>query len=640
MNRSVEPTGNKAKGDAMQAKGKSPNAEGAGKGGNTQAPGLSPRPKGNVLAVLGRLLGYMRAYRMTSALLILGFLASTALSLLPAYLVRMALDSMLIPNQTKLLWIIAAAMVGAAILQGFLDFITRYYAESRGQLIVYTIRQEVYRHLLGQSFSYFDHSRTGDIMARITDDAQTLQMLFGTSLVYIISHALFLTGILAVLFSWSVKLALLYLCLLPFIFHGMTRYTFRVQPAFRKTRRALGQLTMHVQEQLQGIQVMKLFGREAHAKVQFDRMNEQFRAANVEAGRITAFWMPYVFVVMGIMTGILMWYGGNEVIAGSMSIGTLVGFSTYVGMMMRPIRQTGMLLSQALSAAAAAERIFEVLDAKPEVNDAPGAIPMPQAKGSIRYENVRFSYDKQQPVLKNVSFSIEQGETIAVVGPTGAGKTTLVHLLPRFYEADSGTIYIDDRDIRQFTVNSLRQQIGIVLQQTFLFHASVRDNIAMGKTGATFEEIRKAAKAAQIDEFIMELPLQYDTVIGERGVKLSGGQRQRISIARTLLMDPRILIMDEPTSGVDSRTDESIQAAVDALCRNRTVLIIAHRLWTLKNADRILVLNDGEIQQFGTHEELMKQSGLYKELYMLQMSGEQSGLLSGFAQNEQEVPRA
>jgi ABC-type multidrug transport system fused ATPase/permease subunit len=385
---------------------------------------------------------------------------------------------------------------------------------------------------------------------------------------------------------------------------------------------------------------MKLFGREAHAKVQFDRMNEQFRAANVEAGRITAFWMPYVFVVMGIMTGILMWYGGNEVIAGSMSIGTLVGFSTYVGMMMRPIRQTGMLLSQALSAAAAAERIFEVLDAKPEVNDAPGAIPMPQAKGSIRYENVRFSYDKQQPVLKNVSFSIEQGETIAVVGPTGAGKTTLVHLLPRFYEADSGTIYIDDRDIRQFTVNSLRQQIGIVLQQTFLFHASVRDNIAMGKTGATFEEIRKAAKAAQIDEFIMELPLQYDTVIGERGVKLSGGQRQRISIARTLLMDPRILIMDEPTSGVDSRTDESIQAAVDALCRNRTVLIIAHRLWTLKNADRILVLNDGEIQQFGTHEELMKQSGLYKELYMLQMSGEQSGLLSGFAQNEQEVPRA
>ncbi len=602
-------------------------------------PGQPPMPKGGVLKILGRLMKYMRAYRGTVFLLSFGILLSTLLSLLPPSLVRLALDSYLVPAKIQALWLIAASIVGAAVLQGTLDFVTRYIAGSRGQRIIYTIRQDVYRHLLHQSFSYFDQARIGDVMARITEDAQTLQAFFDSALVYIISHSLFLLGILAVMFSWNIKLALLYVCILPFIVHGMTRYTSRVQPAYRRIRRSLGQLTMHLQEQLQGIQLIKLFGREQYANQQFGRMNEQYKNANVQAGRITSLWMPYVFVIMGLATGALMWYGGREVIAGTITLGTLVGFSTYIGMMMRPIRQTGMLLSQAINAAASAERIFEVLDAKPEVKDAPGAVDMPQAKGDIRFENINFSYDKQSPVLQNINFSVQQGETIALVGPTGAGKTTLVHLLPRFYEADSGTIYIDGTDYKRYTVNSLRKNIGIVLQQTYLFNTSVGDNIAMGKEGATFEQIRQAAKSAQIDDFITGLPNGYDTLVGERGVMLSGGQRQRVNIARTLLMNPRILIMDEPTSGVDAKTDEGIQTAIDTLSQGRTVFIIAHRLWTLKNADKILVLRNGSIEQFGTHEELLQQDGLYHELYAMQMSGESGGLSPEDMQQEQEGNR-
>ena len=433
--------------------------------------------------MLLRLMGYMRAYKGTVLLLGLGFLTSALLSLLPAWLVRIALDNYLVPEKAKYLWIIAAAMVGASIAQGAIDFISRFFAGRRGQHVVYTIRQDVFRHLLSQSFSYFDHARTGDIMARITEDAQTLHMFFDSALVYIISHSLFLLGILAVMFTWNVTLALLYLGMLPFIIHGMTRYTFRVRPAFQKIRRILGRLTTHLQEQLQGMLVIKLFGRERHVQAQFEKINEQYHTVNVQAGRITAFWMPYVFVIMGMATGVLMWLGGRQVIAGSITLGTLVGFSTYIGMMMRPIRQTGMLMSQALNAAAAAERIFEVLDAEPSVKDAEDSVMMPTVLGDIRYENICFSYDKHTPVLKDVSFSVKRGEKVAIVGPTGAGKTTLVHLLPRFYDADSGSIYIDTNDYKRFTIDSLRKNIGVVMQHTFLFHASVKDNIAMGKAG-------------------------------------------------------------------------------------------------------------------------------------------------------------
>jgi ATP-binding cassette, subfamily B, multidrug efflux pump len=594
------------------------------------------KPKGNVFAILKRLTVYLTDYKGSIVLVVIGFIFSTALGLTPAWLVKIALDRFLLPEKSAYLWYIAAAMVGAGILQGGIDFVTRYAAESMGQKVVYTIRQKVYRHLMELSFSYFDKARTGDIMSRLTADAETLQSFFGFACVHIISNSLFIIGILVVMFFWSVKLALLYIIILPFIVFGISRYAFRVRPAYGKSRRVLGKLTGYIQEQLQGIQITKIFGREKQAVKSFEQMNNQLLKINLDAGRITSFWMPYVFVLIGLSTGVTLWYGGIQVIGEGITLGTLVGFTTYIGMMMRPVRQTGMLVSRVMVSAASAERIFEVLDTQPEVKDEPGAESISKIKGGVSYENVSFSYDKNTPVLQNISFEVKPGETVAVVGPTGAGKTTLVHLLPRFYDVDSGEIKIDGRPIKDFTIASLRQNIGIVLQHTFLFNISIKDNISFGKPEADMKEIRNAARAAEIDDYIMSLPQKYNTVTGERGVRLSGGQRQRISIARTILMDPGLLILDEPTSSVDSETDEKIQKALDNLCKNRTVFMIAHRLWTLKNADRILVIDNGQMMQYGSHSELIEKTGLYKDIYTLQVDGEKYGIINGKSTNEQE----
>jgi ABC-type multidrug transport system fused ATPase/permease subunit len=597
----------------------------SGKGGQ----GNENRPKGGTIKILKRLSRYLLDYKVTILVVVLSFLASAALSLTPAWLVKNALDNYLLPDKVTLLWLSALAMFGAAILQGGTDFITRYLAESKGQLIVYQIRQSVYKHLMQLSFSYYDQSRMGDLMSRLTADAETLQSFFGFASVHIVSNSLFLLGVLVVMFIWNVQLALLYIFLLPLIVFGITRYAFRVRPSYGKIRRMLGTLTEYLHEQLRGMPVIKIFGREQDSVKDFARLNNRFLSINLEAGRITSFWMPYVFVLIGMGTGLVIWFGGARVISGAITLGTLVGFTTYIGMMMRPIRQTGMLTSQVLVAAAAAERIFEILDTKPEIQDEPGAIDLTEVTGEITYDHVSFSYDKKTPILQDVSFTARPGETIAIVGPTGAGKTTLVHLLPRFYDAGSGAILVDGRPIRSVTLASLRRHIGIVMQHTFLFNATLRENIAFGRPDAEMEAIRAAAQAAEIDDFIMDLPEKYETMVGERGVNLSGGQQQRIAIARTLLLDPKLLILDEPTASVDAQTDAKIQSALNRLCQNRTVFIIAHRLWTLKNADRILVLENGNISQFGTHDELIREPGLYREIYTLQISGEQYDIESG-----------
>lgn len=581
-----------------------------------------PRPKGPLWPVLKRLIGYMMAYKRSVALISVGFLFSTLLSLAPSFILKLALDRFLSPDRVLLLWLSAGAMILSAVFQGAADFMTRYLAERRGQEAVYRIRQDFYHRLLEMSFSYFDRARTGDLLSRITADAESLQGFFGFAGVYIISNTLFMIGILAVLLSWSLQLSLVYLALMPFVVFGITRYAFRVRPAFGRIRQALSALNEHIHEQLRAVPLIRTFGREKETLGGFDRENIRYQTATIEAGRITAFWMPYVTVFIGLGTGLVLWYGGLQVIGETLSLGTLVGFSSYITMMRRPIRQTGMLVSRTMMAAAAAERVFEILDAEPEVRDLPGATDVARVRGDVSFHEVSFSYDGKTPVLQGVSFSVKAGETVAVVGPTGAGKTTLVHLLPRFYNADSGEIRIDDRPIGNFTLKSLRGHIGVVLQQAYLFNMSLRDNIAFGRPDATMDDIRHAAQVADIDTFIMSLPRGYDTVVGERGVRLSGGQRQRISIARTLLTDPAILILDEPTSSVDSDTDERIQEALDELTKSRTVFVIAHRLWTLRRADRILVIDDGRALQYGTHEELVSTPGLYRDIYTLQVRSE------------------
>lgn len=580
------------------------------------------KPKGKLFPIFRRLLRYVFQNKKTMLLIVMGFLISSFLSLTPALIVKIALDQYLVPEKIGHLIAAGLVIIAAALFQALIDFATRYYSEVNGQKAVYTIRRQVYSHLMDLSFTYYDKARTGDILSRITSDAETLQTFLGFASVTIASNMLFVLGVFVVMLNWSLHLSLLYLCFIPFIIFGIARYAFGLRPANSKLRAVLGRMSNVIQEQIRGMQVIKTFGCEKHSVKSCEKVNRQYMQAGFKASKITSFWMPYVFVFIGLSTGVILWFGGSKVISGSISIGTLSGFITYMTMMMRPVRQTGMQINQAMTAAAAAERIFEVLDIKPEVKNSPYAVELKNSQGLIEYKDVSFSYDKKTPVLSNVNFTAKPGETVAIVGPTGVGKSTVMNLLPRFYDVDSGEILIDGVNIKNYTIESLRANIGIVLQQTFLFNLTIRENISFGKPGATMQEIRQAAQAAQIDEYIMSLPKQYETVVGERGLKLSGGQRQRISIARTLLVNPPLLILDEPTASVDSVTDESIMTAIDNLCKGRTVFMIAHRLWTLKSADRILVIDKGTVVQNDSHNELMKVPGLYRDIFNLQVSSE------------------
>lgn len=580
------------------------------------------KPKGKLIPIFKRLLRYVFKYKKSMFLIIMGFLVSSVLSLTPALIVKLALDQYLIPEKIGYLIAAGVAIIVAALCQALIDFVTRYYSEVNGQKAIYTIRRQVYSHLMDLSFTYYDKARTGDILSRITSDAETLQTFLGFASVTIVSNMMFILGVFIVMLTWSIQLSLLYLVFVPFIVFGIARYAFSLRPANTKLRALLGKMSGVIQEQIHAIQVIKIFGREKHSVENCEKVNRQYMQAGFRAGKIVSFWMPYVFVFIGISSGIILWYGGSKVVSGSVSIGVLSGFITYMTMMMRPVRQTGMLTNRAMAAAAAAERIFEVLDIKPEIQNSPGAVELKNIHGLVEYKDVLFSYDKKTAVLSGISFKANPGETVAIVGLTGAGKSTVMNLLPRFYDVDSGEILIDGVNIKNYTIESLRANVGIVLQQAFLFNLTIRENIAFGKPDATMEEIRKAAQAAQIDEFIMSLPVQYETIVGERGLKLSGGQRQRISIARTLLVDPPLLILDEPTASVDTVTDENIITAIDNLCRGRTVFMIAHRLWTLKSADRILVLEKGTVIQNGTHEKLMNVPGLYRDIFTLQISSE------------------
>lgn len=580
------------------------------------------KPKGKLIPIFRRLLHYVFTYKKSLSLIIIGFVFSSALSLTPAMIVKLALDQYLVPAKTGYLIAAGVAVIVAALFQAVIDFATRYYSEVNGQKAVYTIRRQVYSHLMDLSFTYYDKARTGDILSRMTADAETLQTFLGFASVTIASNMMFIVGVFIVMLTWSIQLSLLYLVFVPFIIFGIAKYAFGLRPANSRLRGILGRMSSVMQEQIRAMQLIKTFGREKQSISSCEKVNRHYMQAGIQVGKIVSFWMPYVFVFIGLSTGIILWFGGFQVISGSISVGVLSGFITYMTMMMRPVRQTGMLTNQAITAAAAAERIFEVLDIKPEIQNNPNAVELKKVQGLVEYKNVSFSYDKKTAVLDNISFTALPGETVAIVGPTGVGKSTVMNLLPRFYDVTSGAILIDGVNIKDCTIESLRANVGIVMQQAFLFNMTIRENIAFGKPKATMAEIREAAKAAQIDDFIMSLPDQYETMIGERGSRLSGGQQQRLSIARTLLVNPPLLILDEPTASVDSVTDENIIAAIDNLCKGRTVFMIAHRLWTLKSADRILVLEKGKVVQNGTHEELMNMSGLYRDLFTIQSGSE------------------
>ncbi|MFW5897930.1 MAG: ABC transporter ATP-binding protein [Halanaerobium sp.] len=539
---------------------------------------------------------------------------STLLGLVPPLFIRRGIDQYIARGELNKLLLAAALMVFVILVKGVFDFIKSYFAEYIAQNIIHDLRIELYQHLNSLSFSFFDSSETGDLMSRLTADADTLRQFINRGSTFITANLLTIAAIFLISYSWDYRLGLIYLLMLPLMILGIVVYARRVRPMFKRVRKSFARLTGMIRESFLGIEVIKLFGRENYEFQKFRKENQKYLNINLEAAKVSAFWMPYVNFFMGLGTAAVIWYGGRLVISDQISLGILAAFISYISMLLRPIRQTGMLISFGSQAAAAAERIFEVLDRKSEVEEAENPVELKEIRGEVEYQKLSFSYQKGKEVLKNINLKVKPGETVAVVGPTGAGKTTLLHLLPRFYDPDQGRILIDGHDIKKLKLESLRREIGIVMQQSFLFAASIRENISYGNPEADFEEIKKAAQVAQIDDFIESLPLGYETPVGERGVSLSGGQKQRLAIARVLLTEPSLLILDEPTSSIDAATEEKLNQALEQVLADRTSFIIAHRLWTVQMADQIIVIKEGEIIESGSYQELKAQDSYFNKL--------------------------
>lgn len=520
----------------------------------------------------------------------------------------------------RLVLIMVVLYVLGAVLTGATFFAMAW----TGQHVLRTLRVEVFEKLHSLSLSYYAEHEAGDLMSRITNDSSAIEQAFSFALVNVFSGALLLVWIAYNMLRLSVPFALLSLAVSPLMFIATVWFSGQARKAFRKSREEIGNVNAELQETISSVREVQAFNRADENIVQFKEVNAANRDANVRAVAYTSALGPTLealsYLGLAIVTGVGGWYllTGATLFGTTVTLGLVITFIAYVQRFNQPIQQIAVLWTNIQNAIAGAERIFTILDEKPAVVDKPEAKAMTEIKGRVEFDEVSHEYEDGVPVLKEVSFTAEQGQTIAIVGPTGAGKTTIINLLPRFYDVTHGSVKIDGVDVRDVTAESVRKQVGIVLQDTFLFSASVMDNIRFGRPDATDEEVFAAAKLANADTFIERLPEKYETVLGERGSGLSQGQRQLLSIARAALADPRILILDEATSSVDTRTERLIQKAFDSLLKSRTSFVIAHRLSTIRNADTILVLKDGEIIERGKHDELLNQKGFYFDLYMSQ----------------------
>lgn len=487
------------------------------------------------------------------------------------------------------------------------------------QRILKEIRTEIFEHLQRLSLAYFDQQEAGDLMSRLVNDSQVVGNLFSEALLRSLGSMFGLIGMVIAMFWLNWQLAIAAFVMIPLMFVTTNFFSQLARRAFRTTRETIGDVSSNLQEDISMVRESQAFNRTAQNVERFQQANAANRDANVRAGGVTSAFGPAIDVLSTIATAIVAGFGGWLAFNNIVTVGIVVAFLTYVDRFFRPVQQISALYTQMQAAFAASERIFELLDTAPDLTDHPLAPPLPAIKGELRFENVSFGYDPEELILKNVSFEARPGETIAIVGPTGAGKTTLVNLIGRFYDVTSGRIVIDGSDLRDVTRRSLRTQIGIVPQDAFLFAGTIADNIRYGKPEATLEEVRLVAKAARAHIFIEKMPNGYETILGERGINISQGQRQLLGIARALLMNPNLLILDEATASVDTRTERLIQSALETLLAGRTAFVIAHRLSTIRHADQILVLDHGQIVECGTHDSLLAQGGTYAELYRKQI---------------------
>ncbi len=569
------------------------------------------------MAALRRAIGYLRGYWRDSAGALVALLLVSVTNLAAPQLIRLAIDTGVAGRQTNAIVAAVVGLVLVAALRGLFSFGQGYLAERASQGVAYELRDALFAKLQRLSFSYYDGQQTGQLLTRLTSDVEQIRTFAGTGLVQIISAVTMLLGTAILLFTINWRLAIVALLIIPPILLILARFTARIGPLFGLVQMQLSRLNTILQEDLSGVRTIRAFAREDYETERYRAVNDALFGRNLQTVKVFSEMFPFVFFFANLGTLGVIGVGGLEVIGGSLTIGELIAFNSYLALLVFPLLSLGFLASMVPRAAASSLRIYEILDAPIDVSDRPGATLLPVTGGRVEFRDVGFRYPgSEREILHDVSFVAEPGQTVAILGTTGSGKSTIVNLLPRFYDATAGAVLIDGYDVRDVTLNSLRSQIGIVLQETLLFSGTVRDNIAYGRPEATPEEVEAAARAAQADEFIRALPQGYATIVGERGVGLSGGQRQRIAIARALLVAPRLIILDDSTSAVDAGTEIAIQAALDALMRDkgRTAFVIAQRISTVRDADLILVLDGGTIAARGTHDELLQESELYNEI--------------------------
>lgn len=577
----------------------------------------------NTLKTYRRLLGYLASYKTQVAIAYVSMVFAALLNLFIPQIIKDAIDNGVTSGQATGLFYAAGLIMLIAVVRAVAAFGQRFYGEWLSYRVAYDLRNHFFSRVQSLSFSFHDKAQTGDLMSRATSDITETERFTGIGMMDLCAILILLIGVVTALFLENAQLTLYIVLPLLFLVVMTLRFGTHVRPKFKAIQEQMGVLSSTMQESMTGIGVVKAFAREPYEIDKFETENQSWFDKRYEAIKLWSEYWPLFSFIIAISIFILLWFGGPMALEGEITVGSLFAVISYVLMLNGAVLRLGFLVSLAATAGASAARVFEIIDTPNEITEKPNAIALDAPTGNVTFEAVNFSYKEGEPTLRDINFTANAGQVIALIGPTGSGKSSIINLLPRFYDPDDGRVLLDGNDIRDLNVQDLRANIGLVLQEPFLFSATIAENIAYGRPNADQAAIEAAAKAASAHNFIMDFPDGYATDVGERGVTLSGGQKQRVAIARALLMDPRILVLDDSTSAVDTETEHLIQQALDVLMQGRTTFIIAQRLLSLKEADMILVMDEGAIVERGTHEDLLAMDGLYREIYDLQLKDQE-----------------
>ena len=565
-----------------------------------------------------RLLAYIKPYKKRLAAAVVCIIMAAGANLYLPWIIKDMIDDVLMSKDMLMLNLIAAGILVVMFTRGVFYYGQSYLVSYVGQRVIIDVRSVLFRKFQKMPLSYYDRQQTGTVMSYITNDVSAMQSAIVDNLIELVTESSILIGSLAMMIYLDWKLSLLTLMTIPLVGFAMKIFGRKLKRSSTVIQERAAEITSLLQESISAIRVVKSFVRETYEIRRFEEQNWKNFQAAMKNVKLSSLLTPTVEFLAAIAVTFIVWFGGYEVVNEVITAGELVAFLTYAVNLANPVKRLSRVYAAIQRAMAAADRVFAVMDLEEKITDVPGAKPLPPIKGQVEFKDITFSYKEGQPALQHISLKAEPGQMIALVGPSGSGKSTIANLIPRFYDVDSGTISIDGHDIRQVTADSLREQIGLVPQETMLFSTTVMENIRYGRLDATDEEVVEAARAANAEEFIKDLPEGYDTKLGERGLNLSGGQRQRLAIARAILKNPRVLILDEATSALDTESEKIVQDALDKLMVGRTSFVIAHRLSTIFNADQIFVVENGHLREHGTHEELLAAGGLYSNLYNIQ----------------------